>query len=448
MPRNRQRRGSSAQAARNQRTTVSARGGQGAYGSNGQQAQARAQRSGGSSSAQNPNRRDVYANNSGNRAGRSKRKSGKRRPAHAAPPKRRGMPGWAIALIVVIVLAGLGVGGFFVVSNILHPYEGARVEDGQPVTVVIPEGTSGSGIIQILLDAGVIHSSKDFRKAAADQNADTSLKCGTYEFVTGMDPAEVVKQLAAGSTSTEGKLQVPEGLTVKQVAELVEESLGIPKKEFLKQAKASNYVNEYPFLKVAEEDSLEGFLYPKTYDFAGQSPTADRVIRQMLTQYAGEMHSYDTEAARAELEKRFSNITVTDYDLLKMASIIEKEAVTEEDRPLVSSVFYNRLNTGMMLQSDATMGYVTNGAATAEDLKKESPYNTYLNKGLPPTPICSPSSWALEAAMNPAETEYLFFFIINSDNYQNHTFSKTFEEHDEAYAKALEEQAAANGKDS
>ncbi|MDO4797122.1 MAG: endolytic transglycosylase MltG [Coriobacteriales bacterium] len=378
----------------------------------------------------------------------SRRKSRRRAtPRHAAPKRRRGMPGWAVALIVVIVLAGLGVGGFFLARHIIHPYEGARVEDGQQVTVVIPDGSSGSDIIQILLDAGVIHSSKDFRKAAQEQNADTSLKCGTYTFVTGMDPADVVRQLAAGSTSSEGKLQIPEGLTVTQVAKVVEESLGIPQKDFLAQAKASNYTNEYPFLKEAQNDSLEGFLYPKTYEFSGQEPTADRVIRLMLTQYANEMHSYDTEAVRAELARRYPNVTLTDYDLLKIASIIEEEAVTEEDRPLVSSVFYNRLNSGMMLQSDATMGYVTNGAATAEDLKKESPYNTYLNKGLPPTPICSPSSWALEAAMNPAESDYLFFFIIDNEKYQNHTFTKTYEEHDEAYAKALEEQAAANEKE-
>ena len=357
------------------------------------------------------------------------------------------MPGWAVAFIVVIVLAGMGVGGFFLARHIIHPYEGAKVEDGQQVTVVIPDGSSGSDIIQILLDAGVIHSSKDFRKAAQEQNADTSLKCGTYTFVTGMDPADVVRALAAGSTSSEGKLQIPEGLTVTQVAKTVEESLGIPQKEFLAQAKASNYTNEYPFLKEAQNDSLEGFLYPKTYELSGQSPTADRVIRLMLTQDANEMHSYDTEAARAELAKRYSNVTVSDYDLLKIASIIEKEAVTEEDRPLVSSVFYNRLNSGMMLQSDATMGYVTNGAATAEDLKKESPYNTYLNKGLPPTPICSPSSWALEAAMKPAESDYLFFFIIHNDKYQKHVFTETFEEHDEAYAKALEEQAEAEQKE-
>ena len=381
-----------------------------------------------------------------NRSGR--RKARHYKPTHAKARPRRGVPRALVVLIVLVVLAGAGVGGFFLVRHIMHPYEGARVEDGQEVTVVIPDGSSGSDIIKILLDAGVIHSSKDFRQAAHDQNADTSLQCGTYTFVTGMDPAEVVRQLAAGSTSKEGKLQIPEGLTLDRVSTLVEEQLGIPKNDFLAQAKASNYVNEYPFLKGVGNDSLDGFLYPKTYDFAGQKPTADRVIRSMLTQYADEMHAYDTEAARAELQKRYSNITLTDYDLLKMASIIEKEAVTEEDRPLVSSVFYNRLNSGMMLQSDATMGYVTNGAATAEDLKKESPYNSYLNKGLPPTPICSPSAWALEAAMKPAESEYLFFFIIDNEKYQNHTFSKTYEEHDEAYAKALEEQAAAEGKDS
>ena len=386
----------------------------------------------------------------GNTRGRKPVRGSSRRPyrgkhvaSHAAP-RKRGLSGGVIAIIVVLVLA-LGVGGFFLVRHLLHPYEGAHVEDGQAVTVVIPEGSSGSDIINILLDAGVIHSSRDFRQAAQDQNADQNLHSGTYSFTTGMDPVEVVRQLAAGSTSTEGKLQVPEGLTVTQTAQQVEQQLGIPAKEFLAQAKASNYTKEYPFLKSVGEDSLEGFLYPKTYDFAGQKPTADKVIRSMLTQYAGEMHSLDMEGACEKLNKRYDNLNINNYDLLKLASIIEKEAINEDDRPLVSSVFYNRLNSGMYLQSDATMGYVTNGAATADDLKKESPYNTYLNGGLPPTPICSPSMWALEAAMEPADTEYLFFFIIENGDYSNHTFTKTYEEHDAAYAKALEELADAQG---
>ena len=98
----------------------------------------------------------------------------------------------------------------------------------------------------------------------------------------------------------------------------------------------------------------------------------------------------------------------------------------------------------MALQSDATMSYVTEGTVTSEDLKEDSPYNTYYYKGLPPTPICTPSLWAIQAAMYPADTDYMFFFIIESENYSNHTFSVTYEEHESSYAHALEEQREAN----
>ena len=136
-------------------------------------------------------------------------------------------------------------------------------------------------------------------------------------------------------------------------------------------------------------------------------------------------------------------LQVSNYDIVKIASIIEKEAITDEDRPKVSSVFYNRLSQSMALQSDATMSYVTDGVVTSEDLTVDSPYNTYYYKGLPPTPICTPSGWAIEAAMYPADTDDLFFFIIEADGYSNHTFSKTYEEHESAYQAALEEQRAA-----
>lgn len=374
------------------------------------------------------------------------RSGGRRRPAHGAhaAPTKKGFPVWGV-IIILLVVAGMGVGGFFLVRHLVHPYEGTRVEDGQEVQVVIPEGSSGADIIQILLDTGVIHSSKDFRKAAQEQHADQSLRPGTYTFVTGSDPGEVVAQLVIGPNSSEGVLQIPEGLTLVQTAKVVESSLGISQDDFVKQAKASNYANDYTFLSSAGNDSLEGFLYPKTYDLSGKEVTADAVIRLMLDQYQTEVQGLDLTGAETKLADRY-NLNVTDYDILKIASIIEKEAINADDRAKVSSVFYNRLSAGQMLESDATMSYETGGAVSADDLQNStSAYNTYKHKGLPPTPICSPSLWAIEAAMEPADTSYYFFFIIEDGVYSNHTFSETYDEHSEAYTAALNEQAAANG---
>lgn len=363
-------------------------------------------------------------------------------PKHSASAGTSRIPIPVIVGIVVVAIA-MVAGGFFLVRSILHPYEGAKVPDGQSVTVVIPEGSDGATIIQTLLDAGVIHNSKDFRKATANQNADQSLRSGTYTFKTGSDPADVVRQLVKGPNSTEGKLQVPEGLNVKQTAQVVEDSLGISAADFIQQAKASNYVDEFSFLKEASNDSLEGFLYPKTYDVANKDAKADDVIRLMLQQFEREISALDTEGARAALFERYG-LNSTNYDIIKVASIIEEEARNDDDRAKVSSVFYNRLSSNMALQSDATISYETGTGFQESDLTQDSPYNTYLYKGLPPTPICSPSEWAIDAAMHPADTDYLFFFIIEDGTYSNHTFSKTFEEHDAAYAIALQEQAAAS----
>ncbi len=396
----------------------------------------------GSLSAANPNR--VASSTGVNyRSSKSGRGSRRRTPSHAAPVKKK-TSGLLVALVVLLVI-GIGVGGFFIVSSFFNPFEGANVEAGQTVNVVIPEGSSGADITQILLDEGVIRSSRAFRKAATEQQADQSFRPGTYTFLTGSDPDEVVRQLVAGPNSSVGQLVVPEGLTVTQTAQLVENSLGIKQEDFITQAKASNYVKEYEFVAAAGNDSLEGFLYPKTYDFSGKEVTADTVIRMMLDQYRTEVQGLDLTSAEQRLSDRY-NLNVTDYDILKIASVIEKEAINEDDRPKVSSVFYNRLSAGQALQSDATMGYVTGGSVSSDDLKQDSAYNTYLHKGLPPTPICSPSLWAIKAAMDPADTDYYFFFIIEDGVYSNHTFSRTFEEHDAAYKEALKEQAAANGK--
>ncbi len=314
------------------------------------------------------------------------------------------------------------------------------VPAGQTVVVAVPEGSGGAAIAQTLYDNGIIDSLDAFYKELNKQNAEQYLKSGTYEFVTGSTPAEVVRLLMEGPNLAEGRLTIAEGLTLARTAQQVEASLGIPADEFLAQAKASNYAAEFPFVAGAGDDSLEGFLFPKTYDFAGKEVTADAVIRAMLAQYQVELDVLDLADAEESIRANYG-VTMTDYDILKMASIIEREAVTEEDRPLVSSVFYNRLRQSMPLQSDATMTYVVEGEVTAEHLKQDSPYNTYLNAGFPPTPICSPSIESLQAAAHPSATDYLYFLIVERDGYSNHTFSRTYEEHQAAIDQVAQDLA-------
>ncbi|MBQ9058797.1 MAG: endolytic transglycosylase MltG [Atopobiaceae bacterium] len=340
-----------------------------------------------------------------------------------------------LAVAVLLVLA------FFLLPRCSRNDDKPTIEPGQQVEVAIPDGAGGTSIAQILVDNGIISSTDEFFAEVQKQNADQSLKSGTYSLITGATASEVVKQLVTGPNSEAAKLTIIEGLTTAKTADVVQEVLGIPAADFLAQAKASNYVSDYEFLANVNDDSLEGFLYPKTYDFSGKEINADTVIRAMLDQYRIEVSKLDWESSEVMISQRYG-IDFDDYDMLILASIVEKEAINSDDRTKVASVFLNRLSEGMRLQSDATMSIVTGGAVTADDLKIESPYNSYFNDGLPPTPICNPSLEAIQTTLNPADTNYFYFFIEGD---QISEFSETFEGHNEVIEQVRESYASESG---
>ena len=312
---------------------------------------------------------------------RSQREAARRGGHSSKTPVIAGIA--AAALVVVVGLA-------FVISRVFGGGAGQDTlpNQGEQVEVVIDDGSGANAVAAKLKDAGVIANTADFITQARKQKADSQL-------------------------------------TVPQTARLVSEALSVSSDDFIAQAKASNYVADYPFLANAADDSLEGFLCPKTYDFSGRSDvTADAVIRAMLDQYNADVASLDFASGEALIVDRYG-ITMSDYDVIKLASIVEREAVTDGQRPKVASVFFNRLKAGMALQSDATMMYVTGGEVTADDLKTESPYNTYLNAGLTPTPICTPSVDSIKAVLSPDDTDYLYFYITQTDEW----FSSTYDEH-------------------
>ncbi len=365
----------------------------------------------------------------------TQRNRAKRTGAHSAEPQRRSRG--VVPYIFVMILA-VAVVGFLAVnvlprvkSTLQHSDSSTSVEDGTQVTVTIEKGASGQGIFKTLVESGLLDNSQstEFLNAVKSHGDNAQMQAGTYTLVAGSTVDEIVDALIAGPDANYAyKITVPEGLTVAKTAAAVTAAIPtITTDDFTAQAKASNYVNDYPFLAEAADDSLEGFLYPKTYTFSNDV-TADTVIRAMLDQYQIEVASLDFASAEATISQRYG-VTVSDYDILKMASIIEREALTDDQRANISSVFYNRLQIDMPLQSDATMGYVTGGAVTDEDLKQESPYNTYLNKGLTPTPICSPSLVSIQAAMNPADTNYLYFYIVQDGDNMVSSFSETYDEH-------------------
>lgn len=346
----------------------------------------------------------------------------------ARPPKKgSSVPVVIGVLIAIAVVAGAAL---FLFPRIFGG-DSANIEAGQQVSITIPEGSSGDAIATILVENHIIADSGEYYAAVKKLNAEMSLKPGDYQFETLQDPLSVVKQLVAGPNLEGVKLTVPEGKTVEQTAQLVEDAYGISADEFISQAKASAYAGDYPFLADAGNDSLEGFLYPKTYTFAG-TPTADEVIRAMLDQYQLDVFdAFDFDAGRAAISATYG-IELSDYELLTLASIVEREGLNADQRAHVASVFLNRLaGKGDFagrpyLQSDATLMYETGGAVTAEDIQDiDSPYNSYQNAGLPPTPICSPSSEAILATLEPTDSDDLYFYITQDEEY----FSQTYDEH-------------------
>ena len=346
----------------------------------------------------------------------------------ARPPKKgSSVPVVIGVLIAIAVVAGAAL---FLFPRIFGG-DSANIEAGQQVSITIPEGSSGDAIATILVENHIIADSGEYYAAVKKLNAEMSLKPGDYQFETLQDPLSVVKQLVAGPNLEGVKLTVPEGKTVEQTAQLVEDAYGISADEFISQAKASAYAGDYPFLADAGNDSLEGFLYPKTYTFAG-TPTADEVIRAMLDQYQLDVFdAFDFDAARAAISATYG-IELSDYELLTLASIVEREGLNADQRAHVASVFLNRLaGKGDFagrpyLQSDATLMYATGGAVTAEDIQGiDSPCNSYQNAGLPPTPICSPSSEAILATLEPTDSDDLYFYITQDEEY----FSQTYDEH-------------------
>lgn len=340
-------------------------------------------------------------------------------------PRRSKKPlyiGIAAVVLAIIVIFGLVncMGSCDKNPNMLPSDQQARIE--------IPDGSTTQDIATILYDAGIIENKKAFSNEVSQKGYGSSLKTGIYVFNGGTPLSEVVEHLEAGPNQADNSYVIPEGYTIKQTAHAVSEAYAgsISEADFLAAAQdASRFSDRFSFVKDAYNNSLEGFLFPKTYEIIAGA-NADDVVAQMLTQYEQEVKQLNYTYPHDE--------GLSDYEVLILASIIEREAAAD-NKKAVASVFYNRLAIDMALQSDTTTAYVIGGDPKPEDLQKEGPFNTYLNKGLPPGPICSPGLAALEAACNPDQTDYLYFYF--KDNGQgglDYFFSKTYEEHQQAIA--------------
>ena len=369
-------------------------------------------------------------------ASKKEKKSRARReePAKRGRHHRRRFPWVAVIMLVciaVVVLAVTQIG-----RNWLVP---ANANDTQIVEVEIPEGTPVSTMGDILEEQGLIRSSSAFSLLVRVQGAAANLQAGVHDLSPSMTMPEIVAALQEGAEEAGMlKVTVNEGLTVDQIAEVVADSTSYSAEDFLNlmtnQEFLAQLVQQYPILTDSYNNPnvryvLEGYLFPATYDVA-QGETLESLVTQMVDKTNEVLSKYqaDIDASSYSLQ-----------DIMSIASLVEKEGQTTEDRKLIAGVFYNRLEQGMPIQSDISVLYALGThkeMVTYDDLEVDSPYNLYTNAGLPPGPMNSPSEDAIAAALEPTDNDYLYFYanlktgeVFYTDDYEQHqAWAQEYEE--------------------
>ena len=284
---------------------------------------------------------------------------------------------------------------------------------GQPVTITVSSGQSSVEIGRALRDAGVVDSVNRFRDVAAERGLDSLLKPGTYKLETGMDIDAVLDILAKGP-STGVPFTIPEGYTVAQIVDTIAATKQFTKAQVEAALRSKDLIVPHRPKGVT---SLEGLLFPDTYGIEPDA-TAIGVIQDMLDQLEVVLSRYQLSTAPQKLSP---------YQVLIVASMVEREAKVAADRPRIAAVIYNRLAAGRRLEVDATVQYAVGHARlTARDLQSSSPYNTYVHVGLPPTPIASPGEAAIRAALQPADGDWTYYVLASKDG--EHAFTNSYQE--------------------
>lgn len=288
-------------------------------------------------------------------------------------------------------------------------------------TLIIKPGSSLILVANQLADQQIIRSPLALRLLARLQGQEAAIQAGRYSFAQPATPMTVLKRLVAGDV-VQISVTIPEGFNLQQIAARLAE-IGVADQATLLQA-----AYDPAFLKELgiSAASLEGYPFPETYRFA---PGVDEfeLLRMMVAENTRQFQRLQKDLS--------SKLPLAKHQLLTLASIIQQETGLEEEMPLISAVFHNRLRRNILLQTDPTVIYGIenfNGNLTRKDLQRPSPYNTYLNRGLPPGPIASPGYQALLAAAKPATSEYLYF-VARGDG--SHQFSATLKEHNRAVRK-------------
>ncbi len=322
-----------------------------------------------------------------------------------------------LLLILILIMSSGFASSCFLDTGI--PEDKTEVSEGIEVEVIIVEGMTLDQIAAVLEDNQVVDNGFMFRLYVQQKGKEKSLVPGTYNLLTGSEYGEVMDELSSGPAIITFTVAIPEGYIISDIVERFSSELPfIDIDEMLLAVNADNYNYDY----IENDESLEGYLFPKTYEVT-MDYSAHDIVDMMLAQYRYE--TGDLDYADPE------NNGFSKYDILKIASMIEREAYIPEERELISAVIHNRLNIGMPLGIDATLTYFLekwDELLTVSDLETDTGFNTRLYAGLPPTPICNPGLAAIIAAIKPADVDYLYFVVTDSQTHE-HSFTNNYDEH-------------------
>ena len=363
----------------------------------------------------------------------------------APPPPSRSAAGPMVFLIIVgiLVLAAFVVGrpmvedAFFgyvsahdtlmkqdIVRSLIADRVAGDVDiamdvRGETKPFVIARGETASSIAQHLQTEGIVRSALSFEYVLYDEQKEDALQSGTYQVSSALTPRQLVT-LFLKAPGEQVVLTIIPGWRLTEIAAAVEKAFPkITKQTFIDAAVVGDRKNTV-LAGLTAKTPLEGYLFPETYFFRTDA-TASQIVDTLLAQFESRVGTTLRAAAGAR--------KMSIYDLVKLASIVEREARDRNESPIIAGVYQNRLDIGQKLDADPTIQYAKGnwGELTLDDLKLDSPYNTYLVAGLPPTPISNPGQAALEAAAHPAEHQY-FYFVAKNDGTGDHAFAKTLDE--------------------
>ena len=305
-----------------------------------------------------------------------------------------------------------------------------RLKTVEPFVLEIKEGESIDSITKKLQETGIVKSADFFRYYLRYTKQDKSIQAGYYMISQQADHLEnlddLIKILQEGKAKLT-KYMIPEGFSIRKIAKKLSEEGLVNEERFIELATKNGGGFTFPYLDQVKDGNLEGFLFPDTYLIS--QPTEEKIIQQMLDQF--------TYVMQQSIQPKLTSQKRTLREIITLSSIVEMESQMPEERPIIASVFFNRLRDGWTLDADTTVEYVVEKEGyvlTREELKVDSPYNTYKYAGLPYGPISNPGLDTILAVLSPADTQY-YFFVAKGDGY--HAFASTLEEHNRNVAKYI-----------